>query len=86
MQCSTSTYASLILNFFHSVIYKSLQDKINSFVDIGHPASVTLTLTSCFFRTRRIVNVIGGIKLSESQITLESNDSLCDLDGTKFKW
>lgn len=30
--------------------------------------------------------MIGDIKLSESQITLESNDSLCDLDGTKLKW
>lgn len=38
MECSTSTAAYLILNFLHSVIYKSLQGKINSFVDIGHPA------------------------------------------------
>lgn len=36
-------------------------------------------------RTRRIVNVNAAIRLSESQITLESNDSLCDLDGAKRK-
>ncbi|XP_078376335.1 integrin alpha-8-like isoform X2 [Oculina patagonica] len=36
-------------------------------------------------RTRRIVNMNGAIILSKSQITLESNDSLCDLDGDKHK-
>ncbi|KAJ7389998.1 integrin [Desmophyllum pertusum] len=36
-------------------------------------------------RTRRIVNVNAVIKLSKAQITLESNDSLCDLEGVKHK-
>lgn len=36
-------------------------------------------------RTRSIVNVKGVIQLSKSQITLEGNDSLCDVDGAKHK-
>ena len=32
------------------------------------------------------MNVNAAIRLSESQITLESNDSLCDLEGAKLKW
>ncbi|XP_022797417.1 integrin alpha-9-like isoform X2 [Stylophora pistillata] len=36
-------------------------------------------------RTRSIVNVEGEIRLSKSQITLESNDSVCDVDGAKHK-
>ena len=32
------------------------------------------------------MNVKGVIQLSKTQITLESNDSLCDLDGAKHKW
>ena len=32
------------------------------------------------------MNVDAKISLSESQITLESNDSLCNLEGAKVKW
>ena len=37
-------------------------------------------------RTRSIVNVEGSIQLSRTQIVVESNDSLCRLEGQYHKW
>ena len=37
-------------------------------------------------RSQSIVNVVGKIKLSEQQITLEGNHSVCNLEGTQHKW
>lgn len=36
-------------------------------------------------RSQSIVNVVGKIKLSEQQITLEGNHSVCNLEGTQHK-
>ncbi|KAM7448506.1 integrin [Porites harrisoni] len=36
-------------------------------------------------RSRKIVEVEASITLSEKQISLESNDSMCDLGGAKYK-
>ena len=33
-----------------------------------------------------MVEVEASITLSEKQISLESNDSMCDLGGAKYKW
>ena len=37
-------------------------------------------------RTRSIVNVEGSIQLSRTQIVVESNNSLCRLEGQYHKW
>ena len=37
-------------------------------------------------RSQSIVNVVGKIKVSEQQITLEGNHSVCNLEDTQHKW
>lgn len=62
-----------------------------TYIPVG-PTTQSLSLECIYFfiimkcRTRSIVNVKGVIQLSKSQITLEGNDSLCDVDGAKHKW
>ena len=45
-----------------------------------------MLITFTLFRSQRIVNVVGKINLSEQQITLEGNHSVCNLEGTQHKW
>lgn len=45
-----------------------------------------MLITVILFRSQSIVNVVGKIRLSEQQITLEGNHSVCNLEGTQHKW
>ena len=67
--------------------------------DLSHRRSTTVSLetknpspfeeiTSCWFlfRTKSVVSVTIATTLSEEQITVEGNDSTCDLNGKRYKW
>ena len=45
-----------------------------------------MLITVILFRSQIIVNVVGEIRLSEQQITLEGNHSVCNLESTRHKW
>lgn len=45
-----------------------------------------MLITVILFRSQSIVNVVGKIRLSEQQITLEGNHSVCNLEETQHKW
>ena len=45
-----------------------------------------MLITVILFRSQSIVNVVGKIRLSEQQITLEGNHGVCNLEGTQHKW
>lgn len=45
-----------------------------------------MLITVILFRSQSIVNVVGKIRLSEQQIALEGNHSVCNLEGTQHIW
>lgn len=45
-----------------------------------------MLITVILLRSQSIVNVVGEIRLSEQQITLEGNRSVCNLESTQHKW
>ena len=56
------------------------------YFDLFENRPLILLIHVWIIRTRSIANVEGTIQLSRTQIVLESNDSLCRLEGQYHKW
>jgi len=71
------------LRLFGSAVAGGLDMDSNGYPDIAVGAYGSNR--AVLFRTRSIVNVEGSIQLSRNQIVVESNDSLCRLEGQYHK-
>ena len=75
-----------LLKKSRTIFDHELQGKIRYLIFCVHFSLVAFLLLFILFRSQSIVKVEGKITLSRQQITLEGNDSLCDLEGVTHKW